>query len=144
MKQTYPYIISLLAEWGRQERGQIRSGLGFALPKYSERIGRSASVDNSPLINPEVGRMVAMLAFLPLQHYICVWMYFAVGASVNAISAEVGISRDSCYDSIKASCAMLDRWLRVDRATNGELSRQTANISRQVAHTHDTVTLNVQ
>ncbi|MBK8799418.1 MAG: hypothetical protein IPM07_25355 [Anaerolineales bacterium] len=141
MKQAYPYIINLLVEWGRLEHGEVRSGLGFALPKYSERIGKSASVDNAPMINPDVGRMVAMLSFLPPQHYACMRLRFVGSLAVHVITERMGISRDEYYDRFHASSAMLDRWLRVDRATNGELSRQTATISIQVAHSKDVVTL---
>lgn len=139
----HAYVVSLLVEWGRQERGEIRSSLGYAMPKYGERIGAAFSIDNSPMINPEVAKVVQMLNLLPVEHYAAIRLRYRDQSDVAKILLALNITRDRYYDLVASGCAMLDRWLRVDRATNGQLTRQTLEVSRQVAHGGDATTMTV-
>ena len=127
------YIKYLLVEWGRIDAGQLKSPLRMKTVNYGERIGVAFRIDDMPISNPDVGRIAAFMPALPKGEFEAIYLQYHEDKSVTDACQAMGVSRDKFHDLTSSALRMLDHWLRVDRATNGNWSRYLGEMSRQIA-----------
>lgn len=94
-------IDDLFARWAMWALAGNRSGLGFAMAGYAERIGSSYSVDNSPApVDPDVLKADEAIRSLPLRHLTVVRVHYLAPGPAKRKAANLNMTRDAYYEYI--------------------------------------------